>query len=45
MVILEDMSIADSRTLAPFADLTFRTDHNLAVGNAEYHRQLWTKRS
>ncbi|MCU1577001.1 MAG: hypothetical protein JWP70_1705 [Leifsonia sp.] len=45
MVILEDMAIADSRTLAPFAELTFRTDHSLALGNAAYHRQLWTKRT
>jgi putative restriction endonuclease len=45
MVVLDDMSIANSRTLEPFAELTFRTHHSLAIGNVSYHRQLWASKA
>lgn len=45
MVILDDFSIANSMTLAPFSELTFRSDHLLAIANAAYHRGMWTRPS
>lgn len=45
MVILDDFSIANSTSLTPFADLKFRPDHQLSVGNAAYHRGMWTRPS
>lgn len=43
LVILNDLSIAHSATLVPFAELTFKSDHQLAIRNVEYHRGMWTR--
>lgn len=43
LVILNDLSIAHSTTLVPSSELTFRSDHQLAIGNVEYHRGMWTR--
>ena len=43
MVILNDLTIADSTTLAPLAELKFRADHLLDTANVAYHRSMWTK--
>lgn len=45
LVILNDLSIAHATTLVPFTELTFRSDHHLAIGNVEYHRGMWTSPS
>src|SRR5690606_5542197 len=41
MVILDDLTVAGSEDLSPFAELTFRKDHRLEVENAQYHRTQW----
>jgi len=43
LVILNDLSIASATTLVPFSELKFRSDHQLAIDNVEYHRGLWTR--
>ena len=41
IVILEDMAVAQTDTLIPFTELTFRGPHRLAAKNAAYHQQMW----
>lgn len=41
MVILDDLTVARSADLDPFAELTFRRDHRLELENAQYHRAQW----
>jgi len=45
LVILNDLSVAHAMTLVPFSELTFRSDHALAMENAEYHRDMWARPS
>jgi len=42
MVILDDLSVATTKTMKPFADLRWRKGHEIDVENAAYHRSLWT---
>lgn len=41
MVIFDDLSVAPTATLKPFAELKFAKNHALAVENAAYHRKQW----
>jgi len=41
LVILDDLSVALTKGLKPFADLRFRGSHSLRVENARYQRELW----
>lgn len=41
MVILNDLTVAKTSDLTPFAELTFRKDHKLEIANAQYHRAQW----
>ena len=41
MVILNDLTVAKTSDLTPFAELSFRKDHKLDVANAQYHRSQW----
>ncbi|RNE64212.1 hypothetical protein EEJ31_04950 [Cryobacterium tepidiphilum] len=43
MVILDDMSVAPTKTLKPFAELTWRRGHRIDAENAAYHRALWVQ--
>ncbi len=41
MVILDDFSVATTATLSPFADLRWRTGHQISLENIGYQRSLW----
>lgn len=41
MVILDDLSVAATHDMKPFAGLTFKSHHVLHIENAKYHRELW----
>ena len=41
MVILNDLTVAKTSDLTPFAELIFRKDHKLEIANVQYHRSQW----
>lgn len=41
MVILNNLTVAKTNDLNPFAELTFRKDDKLDIANAQYHRSQW----
>jgi putative restriction endonuclease len=41
MVILDDMSVATTTTLNPFAELRWKSGHRISQANASYQRGLW----
>lgn len=42
MVFLDDLSVARTTDLKPFATLTLARDHNIDASNIRYQRLLWT---
>lgn len=43
MILLDDFSVAMTSDLQPFAHVTFKKTHRLAVENARYQREFWTQ--
>lgn len=41
MIIMNDLTVAKTSDLTPFAELTFRKNHKLEIANVEYHRAQW----
>ncbi len=43
MVILDDLTLAHTADMKPFADISFKGTHSLHSDNVRYQRELWIK--